>query len=164
MNKIYLFRFFIIIHFSIILLSITYLQDKIRVSSVIFEAFFSIYSTITYSAVSYPFFAPEIKEGYEFEFTMKGNGKTFKQFGFPEKNHEAINMLRANKGFFDIDSTTRELYTRSLGVKMLNGYDRAYDTVSIMVYRDSFPTIANYAKGNRLIWKPYYQTTIIAND
>ena len=164
MKKIYFFRTFIIVQLLIILLSITHIEENLSSKSPICELFFNLYSTVTYSVVSYSFFAPEVKPGYEFEFLLDGKMLTLKQRGFPEANSEIQNMLHTTKSFFDVDSSTQLLCTRSFGVKMLNQYQKLFDKVSIVVYRDSIPTYKDYLKNPKIKWIPHYQTTIIANE
>ncbi len=151
-------KFIFHVQIMVIFLSITNIQEHLSEKNLYLEVAFSFYAQLSYSVVSYSFFAPEIKHSYKVEFVYEQEGEIRKE-SFDYANQEVHNMLHTTKSFFDFNETTQDLCARSWGVKFLNKHPYLTE-VTIVVYREIFPTLEQYRQKQSLKSERHYQTTI----
>lgn len=153
-------RALVVIHFLIIILTVTHLNEKIRNVSII--KLINYYSALTYTNRNFGFFAPEVYGDLDVNFDLYADSSTLlRKVKFTTTNSEMRARFYTLAGHFaeNNELTVMDLYSRSWGVKLLND-NLDINKVVITVYQNIIPTMKEYAQGKRIEKEFFYTTTI----
>jgi hypothetical protein len=163
MTSIPIRRFALLVHFSIVFLTVSQLYKKI--DSTVLNGVLNVYSAFSYTNRDFGFFSPTVNDDMSLQLqAFRGDTDTAGyRFETPVSNTEnKIRYLTMLWHFAEgLDTSRMDLYARSWAVYCMNK-DPLVTRVLITMNQNHIPHMAQYRKGARLSHSLYYQTTFYA--
>jgi hypothetical protein len=152
------------LHFFLILIVVTHLEEWIRQSPLLLPITLvdDYYSAITFSNRNFGFFAPDVTSDWNIHLILTTRQGQQRNYAFILPNQEMKLRMYSMAGHFGESDDIKDLFARSWALKAINENPDVRQ-VDVEVSQNNIPTMEEYRQGKRITSDLIYRTTFDAN-